>query len=310
MTRYAPGTDCYERQGFFKVLRHEAAPNYLLDWMSASDYAFGKRLYDRAGVSQHVPYDRNALVAERAADRARAAAMREAEGDPPLPRPCRDHVRGPVPTYNAEMGVRLTEGKGHFGQHGRWVDPPVFRYPPRYRLPVIGVDNEREEQMHRQRLQELRFQRAMQARMRLASCPPEHWHWQLSHNYSQFDLQGIPTHDAAGSALSPAAREELEDRYEEHAAEHAWFLEQVRRDPQVMVRRGDLILDLQRRINAYDPFSLTVDPEDESTRDLSYMKNKPLGPFTIDPAELAASKDWDPEDRAALLARRVLPFER
>ena len=77
-----------------------------------------------------------------------------------------------------------------------------------------------------------------------------------------------------------------------------------------MVRRGDLILDLQRRINTHDPFSLTVDPEDESTRDLSYMKNKPLGPFTIDPAELAASKDWDPEDRAALLARRVLPFER
>ena len=46
----------------------------------------------------------------------------------------------------------------------RWVDPPVFRHPPRYRLPVIGVDNEREEQMHRERLQELRFQRAMQAR--------------------------------------------------------------------------------------------------------------------------------------------------
>mgnify|MGYP001270572792 CR=1 FL=1 len=53
-----------------------------------------------------------------------------------------------------------------------------------------------------------------------------------------------------------------------------------------------------------------VDPQDESTRDLSYMKNKPIGPFTLDPAELAASKDWDPEDRAALFARRVLPFER
>ena len=31
------------------------------------------------------------------------------------------------------------------------------------------------------------------------------------------------------------AREELENLYEQHAAEHAWYLEQVRRDPQVLV---------------------------------------------------------------------------
>ena len=40
-----------------------------------------------------------------------------------------------------------------------------------------------------------------------------------------------------------------------------WLLDRHRFStifPQVTVRRGDLILDLQRRINTYDPFSLTV----------------------------------------------------
>lgn len=46
--------------------------------------------------------------------------------------------------------------------------------------------------------------------------------------------------------------------YWRRLAEHKWYLEQVELDPNVMVRRGDFIIDLQRRVDMYDPFGQTL----------------------------------------------------
>jgi hypothetical protein len=204
-------------KGFYKVLRHESAPDYCLDCVSRKDYMAAKRLYQKAGVIDQLPYDYDALAAARKADRLRAAALRGGLRPPPP----REHLRELSPTYNAEMGITLTPGKGHWGDHGRWVDAAIFRHPPRYRQKVDGVDNEREERMHFERLEELRFQRETQARMRLASCPPQEWVLQFKAAFSQFDLQGLPTHDRDGNALSTDERRQLEEAYERHLQVHS-----------------------------------------------------------------------------------------
>ena len=37
------------------------------------------------------------------------------------------------------------------------------------------------------------------------------------------------------------------------------YQEEIKKDENVMIRRGDLILELQRRVTTYDPFGITVD---------------------------------------------------
>jgi hypothetical protein len=232
---YVNGVDESGKTGWYKVLRHESAPDYrLFNWTSRKDFYKAKQLLEQSSKSggiDELPSEFDECLRKQQHDRQRALALRGGMH----PAPPRSHLKDPLPGYNKVMGIYLTPGKGSWGDTGRWVDTPIFRYPPRYRMWVPGVDNEREQVMHFERLEELRFQRQEQARMRLASCPPQNWRWQYHRTYSQFDLQGIPTHDLEGRQLDENTRRHLEDDYERHLSEYQWFSEEIAKDPHVMV---------------------------------------------------------------------------
>jgi hypothetical protein len=73
------------------------------------------------------------------------------------------------------------------------------------------------------------------------------------------------------------------------------------------VRRGDYIIELQQRVNTYDPFDQTTD---DWTKDTSYLRHRPIGPHTVDTAALIKAEESREEGvKYDLLRREFFPFD-
>jgi cysteinyl-tRNA synthetase len=54
--------------------------------------------------------------------------------------------------------------------------------------------------------------------------------------YSQFDAQGVPTHDAEGKELSKSAKSKLSKEFQKRQKDHAKLQGQLQADPQFLVK--------------------------------------------------------------------------
>jgi cysteinyl-tRNA synthetase len=65
--------------------------------------------------------------------------------------------------------------------------------------------------------------------------------------YSQFDEQGLPTHDAEGKELSKSARSKLTKEFQKRQKDHAKYLDLLHKDPEFLTK-------LQQELSEIDAF--------------------------------------------------------
>eukprot|EP01138_Halocafeteria_seosinensis_P003719 gb/GECG01003802.1/.p1 GENE.gb/GECG01003802.1/~~gb/GECG01003802.1/.p1 ORF type:complete len:689 (+),score=112.91 gb/GECG01003802.1/:1-2067(+) len=179
----------------------------LIDPIPSIGYSLG---HNEGGVNREdvaTPY-LNVLTEFRGEVRAKAS-----EGDSKGILKLCDEVRD---SSLPEIGVRLEDGA--LGDAGRWKleDPEVLR---REREEKLRIQQEKEEQKRRQKELENQRQAELDARKQI---PPEQYFRQMKDEegnplYSQFDEDGIPTHDASGTPLAKNTLKKLKKEYQKQS---------------------------------------------------------------------------------------------
>ncbi|XP_024533365.1 cysteine--tRNA ligase, cytoplasmic [Selaginella moellendorffii] len=83
-----------------------------------------------------------------------------------------------------------------------------------------------------------------------AARDPSEYFRKLSEKYSQFDTQGIPTHNAEGKELSKAARKDADKTYKRLMDDHAKLQAKLATDPHYLDRIRKEVEELDKRIQS------------------------------------------------------------
>lgn len=209
LTELITKANLYMEKPDFKALVLTAIYNYIITMMKAFGLDYESGPGGEKSVEQVIGPVADAVSSFR--DRVRSAAR---EGNTKGVLEACDQVRD-VDLLRA--GVRIEDKPT--GSVWMLVDPAVAEAELKAKA---EAEQQRREAKEKARLEK---EAAEEEKRKKAMVPPSEMFKSMPDKYSQFDANGVPTHDAAGQELSKSAKKSVQKEYEKQAKLHAKYLE-------------------------------------------------------------------------------------